>query len=144
MPLPCCPALLPIERKQTRQDGEPREWGRGSRCWWENAGLDQLVCHPLSAFKLFHMSPFSSVCCRKIFLRLCTEHMSCIVAHGFMHAFSSRVLSWAPSFALSAKTKLGGTLLCVSQMWWWRWRWGGPYFPHCFTERFWIVTFWAI
>lgn len=36
--------------------------------------------------------------------------MSYILTHGFMHVFSSRVLSWAP-FALSAKTKLGGTLL---------------------------------
>lgn len=33
------------------------------------------------------MSPFSSVCCRKTFLRFCSGHMSCILAHGFIHAF---------------------------------------------------------
>lgn len=69
---------------------EPREWRGGSRCWWENAGLDQLVCHLLSGFNLSHMSPFSSVGCGKTSRRLYGGHLSCVLTRGFIQEFSSR------------------------------------------------------
>lgn len=71
-----------------------------------NAGLDQLVYHPLSGFNLSHMSPFSSVGRRKTSLGLYSGHMSCVLAHGFTHEFSSRFISQDHSFALSAQTKV--------------------------------------